>query len=158
MKTFRDFLHEAAEADNAELIAGIETAFNKNFPNSRILAQTKKSVGRSYVAVEVFLMSTQAEQASNIWRNDPMHAAWNIFGNPEAYETERLMGGGIYLKPEEGSNLVMQQGKVPFRKTKGDTAKIVKAFDVHFKRLKDFVKENEANIYRRDKIADKYFK
>lgn len=157
MTGFKDFLAEQqVEPDNSELIAGIEAAFKKYFPNGMIKAQTKKTIGSWGVSVNAAMIGQQSDQQSNIWRNDPIYMMFTIEGNPDAYVAERLLGN-VSVKPEAGSHYAMDTIKVPFRKSRGDVKKMIKTFDTHFSRVKAVVKENEANIYGRERIADKYF-
>jgi len=73
------------------------------------------------------------------------------------YEAVNLTGS-ISTKPEEGSYMAMSRVKTPFRKTKGDAKKILKAFETFFPRLKKLVNDNRDNIYKVEEIKDKYFK
>ena len=161
MKSFSQFIVEqtdAVDAGNAELIAGIESAFKKYFPHGRITVADRKSLGRNHVMVNFGMIGNVGELQSRIPDNDPMSAKFMILGDASQYEAERSVGIGFNVEAEAGSRNVMGSEKIPFRKAKGDTKKMIAIFDTHFKRLKDFVKSDGDRIYRRKQYDDKYFK
>ena len=147
IETYQQKLDEAASSA-AELVADIESTFKKHFPNSFINARHSKGIGNS-IMVTIALAKDKMEAPNKIIDNDPMLANFAIHMNSnqiddsgeftgEPLVIERFRGAGLSWHGQDGFNRI----KVPFRKTTGDPAKIIKALDRHFQRLSDAVKEN----------------
>ena len=135
----------------------IKNSLLSNFPNSNIYVESvRQGLGGSYLfAVQFGLIGDTKELTSGIAMNDPVDHKWLVWVNGDNYEVESLRSG-ISINPIE-KFYAMSTVKTKFRKTKGDANKITKAFVRFSDRLVDLIKENEAEIYQRDKYSDKYF-
>lgn len=159
MKSFNQYLNEAVEptAEDIKLVmSSIESAFLSKFPNCYLSVTESKSLGHS-IGVSFGLILNKAELPSGIRDNDPVQHQFIIHINKNGFEAVPLQGS-IWINPPAGSYLAMGRIKTPFRKTSGDAKKIIKAFETFVPRLKQLVKDNEANIYGRQKYKDVYFK
>lgn len=151
VETYKQMVSEAAETAN-ELAQEIEKTFKKYFPDSFIQSRFETHLSPS-VMVTIALAKDARESINNIIDNDPMITNFSIHlrGKVDSegniitpIVAERFRGIGLSWFPAGGGEA--QKVKVPFRKATGDTAKIVKAFDTHFKRLRNAVKENSKSI------------
>lgn len=157
MKSFNEFLNEEAGTEQ-ELIAGIEAAFNKQFPNGYINVGMRKGLGSPYVSLNIGLIKDQSHLSSNIRDNDPMFHTFMISPTgPDGFTAEALRSG-LKTNPEPGSHYAMGTVKTNFRKSKGNAAKLIKTFTTFFKRLHAIVDEHGNNVYQRSEYDDKYFK
>lgn len=159
MKTFDKFISESTaptQEDINKVMSEIESAFLSKFPNCFLQVQESKGFGHS-IFVNFGLVLNKAELPSGIRDNDPVSHKFMIYIEKTGFEAITLTGG-IAVNPPAGSYNAMGFVKTPFRKTKGDAKKIIKAFETFVPRLKQLVKDNEANIYGRDKLKDVYFK
>ena len=156
MKTYKQFITEA-EISNEQMMDGISKAFSKYFPHGWKIVRQGNGLSADSIHVYIGLVGDTTELPSGIRENDPMFHSWILFPDKKGWSAESSQGS-LAINPPEGSYLAMGSVKTKWRKTKGDNNKMVKTFDTFFKRLKALVKENESNIYGRNKLKDKYFK
>lgn len=155
---FTDYLNESAgdKPERNELIAAIEKTFYSRFPNGLIKADVTRILGNWHISVTSVMISDQNDQQSRIYMNDPMYSKFMIYINGEDEYEAKSLSTGLKLKPEEGSYMAMQTGKVPFRSFKGNSEKVIRAFDTYYQRLFAFAKANKDNIYNVENIPNKY--
>jgi hypothetical protein len=156
MESYKEYFTEAKIESDEDLIKSIESNFKKHFPNGWIITGINKGLG-GYLGINMGIIGNRSELPSKILDNDPVHHKFIIHKEKGGYSAEVLVGG-ISINPPKDSYLAMGNVKTKWRKTKGDTTKINKAFDTFFKRLKALVKEHESDIYHRDMYSNKYFK
>lgn len=161
MKTFKQLKEESAlneaEMDADELADRIADSFRGVFPNGWIKSNVPKSgISEGDIAISFGLISDKSELSSGIADNDPMHHKFMVHNEGGHYEAVKL-SGGLDVNPEKGSYMAMDKMKTPWRKTKGDGDKILKAFETFFGRLMKMVKDNEENIHKRENYSDQYF-
>ena len=156
MKTYNQLSEEIQTQEAEKLAADIKSSFEKHFPNGFIVSRVEKSLGDSIINVVFGLISDESDLESNIRQNDPLFHRIMINIEGDTYEAKSSQSG-LSIEPEKGSFRAMSNVKTPFRKTKGDSKKIMKAFDRFFPRVSKIVKDNEENVYRRSTYDDKYF-
>ena len=148
----KEFLSEAAITNAAQLADEFRDIFTRVFKRSAISSKLSTSIGK-IITIAFTLGADKSEYPSNIAMNDPMHSKLMIQFDRGAIDDsdnftgpitmEQVVGRGIYMGSREDSF------KVPFRKTTGDSSKLIKAFGVFVGRLYDAVKANEAEIQAR---------
>lgn len=130
-----------------DLYERIKESFYRYFPNSYIGGGFSTHLGTS-IHVWITLGKDKSEYSNGIIQNDPMHANFFIYGMDregnlsDTLEAESSHGMGVMI-PSSNPMYVYDTVKVPFRKTKGNADRILKAFDVGFSRLYDTVKEHK---------------
>ena len=141
------------ENNDEEIIDGIKMVFNKYFPNGwiNIIKMFTDDIGFSFG-----IIGDKKELSSGILDNDPVHHKFLISHIPDGWEMIKVMGY-ISINPED-QFMAMSLVKTKFRKTKGNTKKIISTFDKFLKNLKIMIKDNEENIFQRSKYSDKFFK
>jgi len=150
-------LENDSDASAKDMMEAIDKSFKKYFPNGWSRIRPGTGISSDSISVNIGLIGKDADVPNGIRQNDPMLHTWLLFPDANGYSAE--MGqGSIMLNPPEGSYLAMSPLKTKWRKTKGDAKKMVKTFDSFFKKLKDMVKKNQANIFGRNELNDKYFK
>ena len=141
----------------AEFKDRIETIYKYRFNASKCDCYIFTCMGKS-ICIDVFLAKDEMECPNRILRNDAIGTMFMIHlpnGWTENDELPEMMemkceGGCVQTKPEKGSHLFCDYRKIPYRKTKGDAEKIIKAFDRFTERLKDAVVED----YKADNLKD----
>lgn len=158
MKQFKQFLNEKDESaqDMKQLADDIESLLKRKFPNGNVYARFSNNLTES-ISVWVGLVGNTRELTSGIAGNDPLATGFTVFRDPKGFiiETRR---SALSVNPEEGSYMAMGSVKIPFRKTRGDEKKILKALERWADRTIAVVRDEEANIYNRANYSDKYFK
>ncbi len=133
------FLRESGEDVDA-FLEEVERLYHRYFPRSRIDAVAPRILGRYSIFIRCYLAGDGKEVPYGIWDNDMFNVRFHIdltddrqFYDPIVLESRVSF---IWIKPES-QYLAFSRAKVPFRKTKGDTRKILQALDKYFARLKD---------------------
>jgi len=157
MKTYSQLSEEITAQDADKLSAQIADSFSKHFPNGYVSSSAGKSIGSMVISVSIGMIKDINDVSNKIRMNDPMSHKFLIHIEGDKYEAVGLQGG-LSIEPEEGSYMAMGRVKTPWRKTLGDSTKVLKAFETFFTRLTKIVKDNEDNVYGRSRINDKYFK
>ena len=125
----------------------IEQLFLNKFPNG-YFAENSASLGKNYSFIRLGLIGKTELCANKIRENDPMHTLLSIEQTGEQF-TVKLVAGGLSLNPEKGSYLAMNTIKLPFRKFTAKNEKdLLNKMDKFFDKLRSFVDENKAEIYR----------
>jgi len=147
----------AAEID--AIIQGTQSAFKKKFPHGWCTVGARKSIGSIVINIRGGIIGDASLLPSRIADNDPAYFHLSVMPiKGGQFEMEHRVGFGIKLKPDPGTHYAMKTHKVKLRKVKGDSEKIVTAFEKHLDKLKKAVKDNQENFYRREDYPDKYFK
>jgi hypothetical protein len=160
MKTFTEYLTEITterEIEAKKLAADLESVAKKYFPNGFAATSFSTSFNIPAITFQFGMISDKADVSNGIRLNDPADHMFMISLANDGFEA-KMLRGSISTNPEKGSHMAMGRIKSPFRKTKGDSKKMLKTFDTFFQRLKKLIADNKDNIYRSDKIKDKYFK
>ncbi|KFZ25651.1 MAG: hypothetical protein KQ78_02144 [Candidatus Izimaplasma bacterium HR2] len=141
------------ENNEKEIMDGIKNVFEKHFSNGwfNLRKISSDSIGFSFG-----IIGDKKELSSGILDNDPVHHKFMIRKEEMGWEVKNLFGS-IAINPKE-KYMAMSSVKTKFRKTKGDTKKIISTFDKWFVKLKSLIKDNEENIYQRSNYSDKFFK
>lgn len=133
----------------------IEEILKSRFPNGYVRAFYSENLTR-HISISFGLIGDIEDVSNKIRHNDPLHHSFMIFVEGEdSYEANRSMGR-LMVKPPEDSYLAMGSVKTPFRKTTGDSKKVIKAFERFADRVVKIVRENKEDIYGVDKIPTKY--
>ncbi len=133
-----------------KLTNDIKAIFLKYFPNSRITGGFSDNLGPS-IHLRFTLGNGKEEYFNTYIDNDPMITNLSIRGMDKDghYDTvtlERYRGGGVLIK-STNPRYFFETAKVPCRKTTGDEARILKAFDTYIKRLHAKVEEVAENMF-----------
>lgn len=140
-----------ARNDAEEIIEGIEKRFRQYFPRSLFMGRFSTNIMAS-VEIQIALVESKRQATSNIIENDPMYSIFLIRGYDKEgnengnIDVERIQGRGVRTKD-------MNEGKVPFRKTKGNQDRVLKAFDRYFKRLHEAVRQNVGYLNLPDGVS-----
>jgi hypothetical protein len=136
-----------------ELATEMEKTVLKVFPKSYARASYQLNLGES-ISLTFALAKDKSELGNGIIHNDPAHTIFMIqdgLGRDNDIVgkliIERILGSGFSVKPSEGSYMAMERHKVGFRKTTGDSKKILASLKKYFEKLKVELKANESNIY-----------
>jgi len=149
-------VNESISTDE-ELMLEIEREFKKKFPFGFFSITKRNMFGSPVIGISLGLIGDVNELTSKIRDNDPMFHSFLIDLKAENKYESRNNRGSLSVNPKE-RHLAMSSVKTSMRKTSGDANKILKAYITFFAKLKKIVKENESDIYSRDKYSDKYFK
>lgn len=151
---------EVISPEVANLRDNIVSEFEKVFPNGFIKAYYRRGLGKeNYISLAIGMIGDKSDQASQIIDNDPMLHKFMIYiHDDDTYTAKLIQGSGFYVNPEPGSYLAMTRHKVPYRQSKGDSKRILKAMKRHFGRLKTELGKIESNLFGRERIKDIYVK
>ena len=139
---------------DAQLFAAIKKQFLHYFPNGWISGGPYIYLVK-VIGVKFGLIADHSELPSNIAMNDPMFTNIPIrVMAPDSYETS--LQGSISVNPTE-KYMAMGTIKTRTANIKGNGAKVLTGFTKLFETMKKMVKDNEQNIYGRNKYSDKYF-
>ena len=135
----------------------IRTAYAKRFPNSLCEVSIFKCLGRS-LYITCRFVGDEKEAPYGIIGNDMFCASMSInlpdnFGDDDDLPENMVLewqSSCIKAKPE--SWLAYDAEKVSYRKTTGDSKKIIKALDKYFQRLYDTTKK----LVEEDRIHPNY--
>ncbi len=144
--------NDMSEADKLSL--EITNTYHKYFKDSHIQAKLTISIGDAFFPITTYLGDGSTKEFSNgIRQNDPLINTFYLEGFDKEgnykYNGDLLLytDGRIGLSVKSDDPMYAYQTiKVPFRKTKGDSRKILQTLDRTFKRLYDVVKENIGRI------------
>ena len=163
MKKFSEIIAENDKKypEAEKLIEDFGIKFKKAFPNGFYRGSVQNRFGEPFISLSLGLIDNLKDVSSTIRDNDPMFHSIIIHSNNKdgfSLDTNELvpLRGGIYVNPDEGSYLVMQNVKTKLRKAKGSIDKISKHLIKWVDTLKDIFEENKENIYGVDKIDKKY--
>ncbi len=160
MKTFKQLREDISLQEEAisveELVTKIEQLHKKAFPKSWFKIKKSSFGGNAAVGMH-FGIVPESEVPNKILDNDPGHHRFMIFVRGEDDYEVKVTLGSIYIVPEKGVNLEMQSVKTKFRKVKGNSAKVLKAFTTFFPRMKKIVTDNADNIYGGDRYSKGIF-
>jgi len=139
-----------------EIEQAIQNSFNEYFPNAWSFINVRNSFGKEHISINFGLVD-KSELTSRILENDPVFHTFVIHNEGAGkYEAVNVQSG-IKINPVNPM-YAMDRVKTKFRKTTGDSKRIIRTFDTFFKRLKVLVNEHESNIYQRKGYSDKYLK
>ncbi len=161
MGDFKDFLNEATYQTAQELLKAIEKEFFQIFPSGRMDASWSNNLGSS-CTLRFGMIGDRNDVAHKIIDNDPVHSIHAIYGMDgegnlgAKLSAETILGKSLSVNPPEGSHLAMSRVKLGWRNKKGTSDQIVKHYSNYFKKMAKVIKENEADIYGRNDIPDKY--
>ena len=135
----------------------IRTAYAKRFPNSLCEVYIFKCLGRS-LCITCRFVENEKEVPFGIMGNDMFCASMSInlpdnFGDDDDLPENMVLewqSSCIKAKPEGW--LAYDAEKVSYRKTTGDSKKIIKALDKYFQRLYDTTKK----LVEEDRIHPNY--
>lgn len=141
----------------AEFKEEVKKAYAKRFPNSLCEVYIFKCLGRS-LCITCRLAENEKEVPFGIMGNDMFCASMSInlpdnFGDDNDLPENMILewqSSCIKAKPE--SWLAYDAEKVSYRKTAGDSKKIIKALDKYFQRLYDTTKK----LVEEDRIHPNY--
>jgi len=146
-----------------EFIQTVKESYYKQFPKSHINVSLSTNLCPS-IGIVCYLSKDNTEVANGIINNDMFHVRMSVarqighLGNtitnddvlPDDLELE-LYSKSYTIKPKNRYH-VYDSLKLPFRKTKGNSDKLVKTLDGYFKKLKDSLE----NSLEKDLIHDNY--
>ena len=135
----------------------VKRAYAKRFPNSLCEVYIFKCLGRS-LCITCRFVENEKEVPFGIMGNDMFCASMSInlpdnFGDDDDLPENMVLewqSSCIKAKPE--SWLAYDAEKVSYRKTTGDSKKIIKALDKYFQRLYDTTKK----LVEEDRIHPNY--
>ena len=125
----------------------IEKLFLDKFPNG-YFAENNGSLGSNHSFIRLGLIGKTELCANKIRENDPMHTVLSIEQIEDQFIV-KMVTGGLSLNPEKDSYYAMNTVKLPFRKFTAKNEKdLLNKMDKFFDKLRLFVDENKAEIYR----------
>lgn len=131
------FLRESGEDVDA-FLEEVERLYHRYFPRSKIDANVVSILGLR-IYIDCYLAGDKSEVPYGIWRNDMFQVSLyiDLTRDRQFYDPIVLEGSESWVKARSESRYhSFDMLKVPFRKTKGDTRKILQALDKYFARLK----------------------
>ena len=137
-----------------ELFDAIQAEFKANFPEGWLIGGVWK--GDDVISFDFGVIGDRDSLPSKILENDPVHHKFIIHFNGLNFQSKDLQSG-ICIIPPIGSFLAMSRIKTKYRKTTGDSAKVLRSFSSLFSRMKMLLIENDAIIYGRSKYENKFF-
>lgn len=163
-QTLSENREKYADTPAGKLGEEMKKAIQKIFPKSLVYGGYEVSFGSGAIFITFTLGKDDKDFANRIEHNDP---ARTIFAIQRGFDTEgnitsdklvleRTHGVGFAVNPAEGSYLAMDRHKVGFRKTTGDSKKIVTAIKKYFEKLKKELQANRENVYGLELIKDKF--
>lgn len=139
-----------------EFLTQIEETYKKHFPYSRVSAKFSNRLYSS-IYVYCYLAGCKEELSGSMWDNDMLKIIIEIDTESGQFSKDINLDSSIpdnlvmnalhnhyFIKPEDRYT-VYGSHKANFRKTKGNYAKLLKAFDVFCNRLKDQIKDDLAS-------------
>lgn len=136
----------------------IVICFKEKFPNGHIALNCRIGFGNEpTLSISLGLIKDVKDCSNAIRHNDPMHHVFMIFTEPSGVFEASTTISGLYVNPPKDSYLVMQSIKTKYRKTTGNSEKLLKAFKQFIRRLRVLVDTERENIYAVDEIDPKYF-
>ena len=135
-----------------ELLNKIKESYNREFPNSKIIAELHDSLGKS-LYIKCLLSNDKSEVANEIMLNDMFSIVFWCHNVSKDITLESELDDNIVLECTEKSYLTVPEEsymcygrrKLSYRKTTG-AEKIIKALDIFFKKLKkQLVQDLEEN-------------
>lgn len=148
-KQFIEAHIQESMSEAEQLAEDIKNTFYKYFPKSKIYGGFRSGLGES-ISLTFTLGADKSEYTNGIEHNDPMRALIFIYGmdrEGNLIDPLEMTGEGWSVTVESTEpHLAYGRVKVPFRKTTGDSKKILQAVDRGFSRLYDTVKANKDKI------------
>ena len=148
-------IYESSEVD--DFIEDIEKTYKKYFPKSLINIHKEEMLSSKNIYAECYLAKDESEVPHRILDNDTFHIKFCIENLKNFNDLPDVMmlewyHKSIKLKPSDDF-YYCDFKQLPFRKTKGDSVKILKTLDRYFKLLKDtLIKELENDNIHYDNI------
>ncbi len=131
-----------------ELITELESVYKNYFPYSRINVYHSNRFGNS-ISIRCFIAGDNKELSGNYWDNDPVNVAFNIASEsgefPKDTTLESMLPDNLVMesyrayyhhKPIFHPSNVYDSSRFIFRKSKGDSEKIIQVFDKFCARMK----------------------
>ena len=148
-------LLEENESDADKLADDIRKSILSTFPSSYVNVKFRTTLGSPAVDIFFLLGKDKSEWINGIEHNDPAYTRISVYGIDKEGAINKPLslnmstGGSFFVKSTE-PHLAYGKVKVPFRKTTGDQAAILKGVKTYFDRLKKSLQDN------RDKLTDKH--
>lgn len=134
-----------------ELLNSIKESYIKQFPNSIIIAQLHKGIGKS-LYVKCYMSGKKEEFHNGIEENDMLSVTFWCHNIPRDTELDSELPENIEMECTEKSYLIKPENKylcygrrkLSYRKTQG-TEKIIKSLDKFFVKLKESLENDLEN-------------
>lgn len=162
-------ISESVNTEADTLVIDIIATIQKYFKNSTL--NVSFTVGYMPSINITFYVGRLNDWPNKIADNDVAKNRMSIYGfdklgniKPSGLVLELDRGGFVVIKPSDkpdpklGFKLAQGRVKVPFRKTSGDSTKILKAIDNYFKRLSKTIVDNSKNLMSNHLYALNYVK
>ena len=142
---------------NQEIAEAIAIEFKKVFPNGYVNSYARKGFSNNeHIAIKYGLIEDLSDCSNKIRENDPLHTLHMIWTDNDEFTIDHTHGQ-LYVNPRE-KYFAMSSVKTKIRNGKSPTSeKLIAKYIKHFKKVAETVKQNESDIFGRDKINDKYF-
>lgn len=126
----------------------LTAAFKSKFPEANFSIRYTEQLKSLYI---VFGVQSPDKWNSNIQNNDPSLHKLFIYGLDEGEFSDTLQldiaqGGGLIVKPEEGSYYAYGRVKTGLRKKKGSPEQVKKHLVNYFTKLRNTVEANRDNL------------
>ena len=154
MKKLKDAIKEAAEVSVTDFVSSVAKEIKKIFPKSFV--QVTASRLGSGIIIRFAIGKDKSEWANGIIQNDPLHTIFFIDGfDKDSNTTDKMELSGersdiLSLHTVDGNRI-----KIPFRKVKGNSIKMLAGVKKQFTKIKDVVKSNLNNLKDKDMIKGK---
>jgi hypothetical protein len=133
----------------SDLADEIEKAFRKYFPYSLITAEYTTRLS-PFISIDIALATSKKDVVNRIFENDPMYGTYFVWGKDAVNKEDgSIINNTLELDQSSGVRIKTKEPqwtKMALRKTKGDPQRILNAFDRHFKRLSEIIKNNADNL------------
>lgn len=166
MYDFRSLVETIQQTQKEQYTEGVEDnmndlsnefikVFQKHFRKSYIGSKFTTNLS-SGIMIRITLGENKSEYNNGIVQNDPMFTHFSVYPvNRSAVDKDGIYSGDLVMERFQGAGLrvissnpmfAYETVKVQFRKTTGDTKKLLKAFENHIIKLKEAVKNNTERL------------
>ena len=140
----------------SEFESQITDAYKKYFPNSRIFVQYSDKLGAT-ITIGCYLAGDKTENSGNYWDNDIFSIAFSIHGesgqqlpkgltaDSELPTLELTKYRAHYFITPENKNLCYESRSLSFRKTQGESGKIIDTLNKFFSKLHESITADYKN-------------
>lgn len=158
-QTLSENREKYADTPAGKLAEEMKKVVQKIFPKSTVYGGFDSDLSPG-ITIGFLLGKDRNEFSNGIEHNDPARTIFSISGSRGVMDNdgniladkmvlERISGYGFYLNDYE-------RHKIGFRKTTGDSKKMITAIKKYFEKLKKELQANKENVQNIDLIKDKF--
>jgi hypothetical protein len=151
--TIKNFINEShrTDAEIDAMLNSIKDNILTLFPDSYVSVGHSRRMAHSGHIIFA-LGKDKSEWENGYIDNDPAHHKFYLWLEDEKIEVKLQVGGGLYVKPAEGSYMALDRVKCNWRNMKiANHGAIIKNVTAYFANLKDIIASNLDNMRPFDK-------